>query len=50
MMRAAGWNADMTIDKIFFGPWASSNSHTFDASFADIELYDADLRPWLDWQ
>lgn len=47
MFRAGGWNADMTIDKAFFGPWASSNDYTFTASFADFEFYDVDIRAWI---
>lgn len=44
MFRAAGANKDAEVDKIVFGPWASSNKYNFSVRWADMVLYRGDAR------
>ena len=44
IMRTLGPNADMKVDKILFGPWASSNKYNFQSRLADLKVWKGDAR------
>lgn len=44
MTRTSGPSADVALDMIFFGPWASGNTNTFQARFADLDVWRGDVR------